>query len=142
MDDLEHLLRSSELVHTTLPALPRETTPKQVSPPVKRLCERLMPAREPCYVRVQAAPSAKINECYKNVQVLVQQKGGRNQTGWLIWEMKGVLLNAERRACWVSPSGELIDVTPIDPQKSNATPVQRFCRKFRLFSVNRAALLF
>jgi hypothetical protein len=32
--------------------------------------------------------------------------------GWCIWEWPGILLNAEFHACWLSPEGEIIDITP------------------------------
>ena len=55
---------------------------------------------------------AREGECYANVAQHVEQHGGERVTGWLIWEVRGVLLNAERHSCWCSPAGEMVDVTP------------------------------
>ena len=58
------------------------------------------------------AKSRKPKGCWDNVQAAVERRGGSPTTGWLIWEMPDVLLNAERYACWLSPEGQTIDVTP------------------------------
>lgn len=65
----------------------------------------------PTFVPVLAAPSAKVNAVHANVDDTIRVNGGEHAPGWLIWEMR-VLLNAERYACWRSPEGNVIDVSP------------------------------
>jgi hypothetical protein len=103
---------SPEFVKEKLRAIPRETTPRRITPPIKRLCKRLVPEATPGFVPVLAAPSAKPNAICENVDEVIRVNGGEHAPGWLIWEMRGVLLNAERYSCWRSPEGDLIDVSP------------------------------
>jgi len=103
---------SPEFIQEKLRAIPRETTPRRITPPVKRLCKKLVADGMPGFVPVLAAPSAKPNAAYENVEDTIRVNGGEHAPGWLIWEMRGVLLNAERYTCWRSPDGDLIDVSP------------------------------
>ena len=103
---------SPDFTKQKLRAIPRETTPRRIIPPIKRLCKKLAADGMPSFVPVLAAPSAKANAAYENVEDTVRVNGGEHAPGWLIWEMRGVLLNAERYTCWRSPEGDLIDVTP------------------------------
>lgn len=112
MDERQRAMHSSASFRAALPAIPRETTPRTISHAVQRLCNRLAPDRGPVFVEVQSPSFEEVGECYKNVQAQVENEGGRTQTGWVIWEMPRVLLNAERHCCWLSPDGRLMDVTP------------------------------
>ena len=103
---------SPEFIQKKLRAIPRETTPRRIAPPIKRLCKKLVADGLPDFVPVLAAPSAKPNAVYENVEDTIRVNGGEHAPGWLIWEMRGVLLNAERYTCWRSPEGDLIDVSP------------------------------
>lgn len=103
---------SPEFIKEKLRAIPRETTPRRITPPIKRLCKKLVADGMPGFVPVLAAPSAKPNAAFENVQDTIHVNGGEHAAGWLIWEMRGVLLNAERYVCWRSPDGDVIDVSP------------------------------
>lgn len=103
---------SPDFIQQKLRAIPRETTPRRITPPVKRLCKKLVADGMPGFVPVLAASSAKANAAYENVEQTIQVNGGDHSPGWLIWEMRGVLLNAERYTCWRSPEGDVVDVTP------------------------------
>ncbi len=103
---------SPDFVREKLRAIPRETTPRRITPPIKRLCKRLVADGLPRFVPVLAASSAKANAAHENVEDTIRVNGGVHVPGWLIWEMRGVLLNAERYACWRSAEGDLIDVSP------------------------------
>ncbi len=103
---------SPDVIQQKLRAIPRETTPRRITAPVKRLCKKLVADGMPGFVPVLAAPSAKANTAYENVEDTIRVNGGEHSPGWLIWEMRGVLLNAERYTCWRSPEGDLIDVSP------------------------------
>lgn len=125
-----------------LNAIPVETTPRKITTAVLGFCEEISPGVEPVFVDVSPldddstdsqcvatnlkpgvglnikpgfSPDAKPRKpkgCWDNVQAAIERRGGQAVTGWLIWEMPDVLLNAERYACWLSPDGELTDVTP------------------------------
>lgn len=93
-------------------ALPKETTPRRRTRQIDQLCRRIAPGETPQFVPVRPFDAAEPNNSYGNVQTQVGLSGGESQGGWLIWEIRDVLLNAERFACWRSPEGELLDVTP------------------------------
>lgn len=103
---------SPEFIQEKLRAIPRETTPRRITSPIKRLCKKLVADGMPGFVPVLAAPSAKPNAAHENVEDTIQVNSGQHAPGWLIWEIRGVLLNAERYTCWRSPEGDLVDVSP------------------------------
>ncbi len=103
---------SPDFIREKLRAIPRETTPRRITPPVKRFCKRLVADAVPGFVPVLAASSAKVNASHENVEDTIRVNGGVHAPGWLIWEMRGVLLNAERYTCWRSPEGDVVDVSP------------------------------
>ena len=92
--------------------LPLETTPRTISPNIRRLCAELSPGQTPMFVRVEPSAEATHGNCVFNVPPHIEQFGGRMILGWCIWEWPGILLNAEFHACWLSPEEELIDITP------------------------------
>jgi hypothetical protein len=89
-----------------------ETTPRDISPAIARFCAELAPGQAPVFVRVEPTADAAYGYCVFNVPPHVDRCGGRMVLGWCIWEWPGILLNAEFHACWLSPEGELIDITP------------------------------
>ncbi|MHB8902023.1 MAG: hypothetical protein ACYC6Y_24970 [Thermoguttaceae bacterium] len=103
---------SPDFIRQKLRALPRETTPRRITAPIKRFCRTIVPDRLPDFVPVLAAPNAQPNAAHRNVEDTIGANGGGHAPGWLIWEMRGVLLNAERYICWRSPEGIVIDVSP------------------------------
>ncbi|WLT30085.1 hypothetical protein [Geothrix sp. PMB-07] len=46
---------------------------------------------------------------------MVKKKGGRIVLGWHLWEIPGLLLEAEYHSVWEKPSGILVDITPQRP---------------------------
>lgn len=87
-------------------------TPPKITDKVLALCRRLDPSREPVYVPVRPFGSGIQQNCFFNVEYQVKKSGGRNQLGWIIWEMPNVLLEAEFHAVWEDSEGQLIDITP------------------------------
>ena len=85
---------------------------ERITPPIKRLCRKLAADSLPRFVPVLAASNAKANAAHENVEDTIRVNGGVHAPGWLIWEMRGILVNAERYTCWRSPEGDLIDVSP------------------------------
>lgn len=86
--------------------------PDKVTSPVKRLRNRIAPNEQLQYVKVLIESDAEINECFSNLERKIKRVGGGIQCGWAIWYLPGILMEAEFHAVWVSPQGELIDVSP------------------------------
>ncbi len=66
----------------------------------------------PQFVDIHPASQAVYENCFTNVDAVVEQQGGERIDGWLIWEWRGILLEAIFHAVWRDPEGSLIDVTP------------------------------
>ena len=88
-----------------------ETTPAEITPEIIAFCESLK-ADPPIYVPAQSDRNGMYGFC--NLGVLEKNKvdGGSIRFGWNVWEYPEVYLTAEFHAVWVSPTGELIDITP------------------------------
>lgn len=91
---------------------PTITTPEEITPEILDLCRIIDPTQEPVRVPVRPATGALPGSCWFNLEDQVANFGGEYQFGWIIWEAKGLLLQGEFHACWRSPEGELIDITP------------------------------
>lgn len=82
-------------------------------PNIIDLCKKIVPNGNPVYLDVELIDSAIENECYKNVESMIKNRGGSIQYGWQIWEtMPNLMAEAEFHAVWVDNSGMLHDVTP------------------------------
>ena len=90
----------------------RPRVPEKITSPVKRLRNRIAPNEQLKYVKVLPEPDAEINESFSNLERKIERDGGGIQYGWAIWYLPGILMEAEFHAVWVSPRGELIDVSP------------------------------
>lgn len=86
--------------------------PGKVTSPVKKLINRIAPGQQPRYVKVLVEFDAEINECFVNLERKIKRDGGGIQYGWAIWYLPGILMEAEFHAVWISPEGELIDISP------------------------------
>jgi hypothetical protein len=87
-------------------------TPISISDEIRAFCRDIDATQGPVYLPVRSIPEAEINSCFGSVQDHIIQQGGSIKYGWIIWELSNVFLEAEFHAVWVSPSGELIDITP------------------------------
>lgn len=88
------------------------TTPPEISRPIKRLVERVVPGGSAIYLPVTPEPGAVVNECFPNVAAKIESAGGRMLCGWQLWEWPHVLVEAEFHAVWISPDGDLVEITP------------------------------
>ena len=86
--------------------------PDKVNSPIKRLINRIAPGEQPQYVPVLIESDAEINECFANIERKIKRDGGGIQYGWVIWYLPGILMEAEFHAVWISPEGDLIDISP------------------------------
>lgn len=88
------------------------TTPPEISRAVRRLIDSVVHGAEPVYLDVQPEADAIVHECFLNVQAKVARDGGQMLCGWQLWEWPHVLVEAEFHSVWVSPAGEMVDITP------------------------------
>ena len=92
----------------------RETTPAEITDRIMDLCSSVVPGTLPAYVPVEAAGWGLMNECFPNVQRMVQEHGGQQVNGWAIWQWANILVEAEAHSVRKNPEGALIDITPHD----------------------------
>lgn len=94
-----------------------ETTPERITDEIMKLCEKIN-ENQPIYIPVRPEEDALMNECFENVRITVEKKGGKCVNGWCIWKMANILIEAEAHSIWQNENGELIDVTPHDGNES------------------------
>jgi hypothetical protein len=90
----------------------RSTTPDSVNENVKKLVEKLGLKTEPVFVPVKDTDGHKKSDCFYNVRRKIEKEGGDILYGWNVWEYPEKLIEGEFHAVWVSPNGNLIDITP------------------------------
>jgi hypothetical protein len=88
-----------------------DTTPKAITPAIRTFCLSIAPVR-PAFVRCRPDKDAKPSECFDNVARKVDRAGGAAVTGWAIWNVPRLYLEAEHHGVWCNRQGELVDVTP------------------------------
>jgi hypothetical protein len=88
------------------------STPKEITKHIRQLIAKVAPGREAMYLPVRPNDGAKVSECFPNVEAKIFQAGGRMLCGWQIWEWPHILVEAEFHAVWVSPEGDLAEITP------------------------------
>lgn len=89
-------------------SLPMETFPFG-TPLATDFLNRHFPDRE--VLKVPRIGDAPAGGCYGNVYMVVQQRGGAAQDGWVLCWWKGHLVEALHHAVWKTPNGDLLDVT-------------------------------
>src|SRR6185437_7506238 len=94
------------------PMAVKTTTPPEITQAIRRLIERVVPGGEAVYLTVQPETDAVVNECFPNVEAKIARAGSRMLCGWQLWEWPHVLVEAEFHAVWLSPEGEMVDITP------------------------------
>lgn len=97
-------------------------TPKQITKHIKRLIAKVAPGQQAVHLSVRPVAGASVNECFPNVEARIAASDGRMLCGWQIWEWPHILVEAEFHAVWLSPDGEMVEVTP----KQNAEDVILF----------------
>ena len=94
-----------------------ETTPRVITPEIKNLCNEIVPNGKIIEVPVMWDSPAPQNQCFHNVNHVVDKIGGKCVTGWAIWQWANILIEAEAHAIWQSPDDTLIDITPHNLQE-------------------------
>ena len=87
------------------------TTPKRISPEILTFCLDEIGVRQPTFIPVIPTFDSAHGMCYDNALTEVERNGGEVVIGWLIWELPGLYLTAERHAV-VKREDRLRDVTP------------------------------
>lgn len=88
------------------------TTPSQITRAVRRLVDKVVPGSQAVYLNVQPETDAVINECFPNVEAKIASSAGHMLCGWQLWEWPHVMIEAELHAVWLSPDGQMVDITP------------------------------
>ncbi len=86
--------------------------PESTSPEVIAFCKEISPSRKPIYLKIKKEASATTLNCFDNVQNKANQNGGKVRFGWIIWEWKDIMIEAEFHAVWMDSNGQLVDITP------------------------------
>lgn len=79
---------------------------------VQSFCERVVSGCVPVTVDCRPIAGHSINECFPIVEQQVVAHGGQQLTGWAVWEVPGVFIEAEFHAVWRQPTGQLLCITP------------------------------
>ena len=107
------------------------TTPARIGPSVRRLIATVTPGGRARYLQVRPSPGATVNGCFSNVRAKVARDGGRMLCGWQLWEWPRVLVEAEFHAVWLSPGGDMVEITPKPNGESSILFVPDEQREYR-----------
>ncbi len=100
--------------------IPYPKTASDTMPNIIDLCKKLVPNGRPIYLNVEIIDGAIENNCYKNVESMIKNKGGSIQYGWQIWEtIPDLMAEAEFHAVWADNNDKLHDITPKSLQGIN-----------------------
>ncbi|MNC06827.1 hypothetical protein D3C75_543500 [compost metagenome] len=89
----------------TVPASP-------ASPHTQKICQQILANVNAVWVKSEPLPGAPEKECFQIVADHVVRHGGKAITGWAIWEVPGVYIEAEYHSIWQDADGVLHDLTP------------------------------
>ncbi|WP_437191365.1 hypothetical protein [Planctomicrobium sp. SH527] len=95
-----------------VPKVPAQTTEE-----IKGFCSTIVADQLPYYVKVRPVPDAVPNNCHMNVKQHIDEYGGTSMSGWIDWQSP-LLLQAEFHTNWISPDGEIVDITPKEEGES------------------------
>ncbi len=87
------------------------TVPKEITPQVEALLDRLQVDYDPELIPVQPEAYSQPDACYDNVAEKVKRDGGKLHYGWAVWQSKHII-EAEHYAVWEHANGDLVDVSP------------------------------
>ncbi|HOO90143.1 MAG TPA: hypothetical protein PLA74_04900 [Syntrophales bacterium] len=89
-----------------------QLTPKEITKDILAFCKEIDPNTNPLFVSVNPTREVRFNYCLTDVPKYAMQHGGKAIFGWIIWELQGLLLEAEFHTCFEGNNGKLIDITP------------------------------
>lgn len=103
---------------------------------VAQFCATVVAGGSPQLVECRPLVGKPANECFGIVEEHVAANGGRQVTGWAIWEFPGVFIEAEFHAVWQRPDGQLVDLTPRSLHSPAIVFVQDAERKYEARQVD------
>lgn len=89
------------------------TTPSSITKEVRDFCRSITKVYDPIFLDLLIADGALPGECFSNVTIAVEQYGGERVLGWVIWYRPSLFIEAENHAVWLTPQGDLVDLTPV-----------------------------
>ena len=75
-------------------------------------CRSVVADQQPIWTLYEPLISQPEAECFSIVPEQVARCGGKQLTGWAIWEIPGVFIEAEFHCVWERPDGAIVDITP------------------------------
>ena len=78
---------------------------------VLTFCDGVVKGSQPVLVRCDPVADQELDDCFVTVDQQVASSGGAPVLGWAIWEVPGVLIEAEFHAVWQQPEGTLLDIS-------------------------------
>lgn len=82
---------------------------------VLQFCDSVVPAQLPILIPHEPLANKPVLECLTIVPEHVAHHGGKQLTGWAIWEGTHII-EAEFHAAWQDPEGRVVDLTPRPPE--------------------------
>lgn len=82
---------------------------------VLEFCNAVVPGQLPILVSHEPLANKPLLECLTIVPEHVACHGGKQLTGWAIWEGTHII-EAEFHAVWRNPEGRIVDLTPRPPE--------------------------
>ena len=95
-------------------------TPAEVSSALRSLVNDLVPGGSAVYVDMEPLRDALADECFYIVEAQCKEHGGRSVTGWALWELPTLFVEAEFRCVWERPDGTLVDITPKNSETASS----------------------
>lgn len=86
---------------------------------VLEFCDSVVPAQLPILIPHEPLANKPLLECLTIVPEHVAHYGGKQLTGWAIWEGPHII-EAEFHAVWQDPDGRIVDLTPRPPEMALA----------------------
>ncbi|MDZ4798771.1 MAG: hypothetical protein SGI92_11455 [Bryobacteraceae bacterium] len=93
------------------------TTPVAISKAVLDFCREVCPTARPVYLQVRPFRGAKALDAFENVDRFTSLSGGKQQTGWIIWEWPDAFIEAEHHAVVRLSDNTLREVSPHDEMR-------------------------
>jgi hypothetical protein len=92
-------------------------TPVSINESIEKFAQTLS-KEKPIFIKNISTKEQTKADCFENVKTKVQESGGKAIFGWIIWEIKGIILQAEFHSIW-ERDDEFFDITPYDRKVEN-----------------------
>lgn len=89
------------------------------TPETLNFCLQVVPDAHAVLIKNEPFSGAEVMDCFSNVEMVIEQNGGRAVYGWAIWQVPGVYIEAEFHCIWENDAGEMLDITPYPYRTEN-----------------------